>query len=74
MALTPKELDDMQSELHYAFNRSVEWANSYAARPSNVSQGEAYIAMGSTATALLAIENEQRLRAEYNPRKTLQKD
>jgi hypothetical protein len=74
MSLTNEELDKMQQELKSVFDKAVGWKNDWKSRPSDVTSADACKLIVETIQATMTVENEQRMRAEYNPRKTLQKD
>jgi hypothetical protein len=64
LALSNEDLDQMQDYLKRIFNRHS---------PALDSSSEITATMESIKISLM-LENERRLRAEYNPRQTLQKD
>jgi hypothetical protein len=74
MALTNEDLDKMQDELKDVFNSALIWKKDYKVRPNGVSIAECCTVMIGSAQTLVSLENEKRLREDYKPRKTLQKD
>jgi hypothetical protein len=68
MALTKEKLDEMQDVLIAAFDKSAEYVRTHSIDDST------NVSLVKMTNAILAIENEKRMRADYKPRATLQKD